>query len=334
MKLDNPLISVIIPVYKVEKYLKRCVDSVINQSYKNLEIILVDDGSPDKCGDICDEYKKNDSRVVVIHKKNGGLSDARNFGLDIAKGEYIMFVDSDDWIHHEMVDRLYNGIVSENAQISISNFVLTSKENEPFELCTNSSFSSYEKEDFLNNFFWSNLSICVTACWKLYKKQLFENIRYPKGKLIEDVMTTPRLISVADRIAFTPEIMYFYFQHEESIMHNSDFEIHEKEVESFVFCLEEVLKSNFFESYVKGIPRLLLAISEEYAYLVKNNKSRKKIKKYSSLAKKYVKLGKKLGRKYYSMTIGNYPYVFEAAYPTFMKYYWIWCSLKTKIFKK
>ena len=103
--MSKPLISVIVPIYKVEKYLNKCVDSIINQTYKNLEIILVDDGSPDSCPDICDKYEKKDNRVKVIHKKNGGLSDARNAGLDIANGEYISFIDSDDEIEASFVEK-------------------------------------------------------------------------------------------------------------------------------------------------------------------------------------------------------------------------------------
>ena len=105
-KLEQPLISIIVPVYKVEKYLKRCVDSILTQTYQNMEVILVDDGSPDNCGAICDRYKETDNRVVVIHKKNGGLSDARNAGLDIATGEYIMFIDSDDFVEIDMMESM------------------------------------------------------------------------------------------------------------------------------------------------------------------------------------------------------------------------------------
>ena len=112
------LVSVIVPIYKVEKYLNKCVDSIINQSYKNLEIILVDDGSPDKCGEICDKYAEKDSRVKVIHKENGGLSDARNAGIDIAKGDYLLFVDSDDWITSNICE-----VLIKNANDNLSDII-------------------------------------------------------------------------------------------------------------------------------------------------------------------------------------------------------------------
>ena len=118
MKKNN-LISIIVPIYNVEKYLKKCIDSIINQTYKNLEIILVDDGSPDNCGKICDEYAKKDNRIKVIHKENGGVSSARNVGVENATGEYIGFVDSDDYIEKDMYEVLINNLKKENADISI-----------------------------------------------------------------------------------------------------------------------------------------------------------------------------------------------------------------------
>ena len=112
-------ISVIVPIYKLEQYLEECVDSLIEQTYKNIEIILVDDGSPDNCGAICDRYAEQDDRIQVIHKKNGGLSDARNAGLDIASGEYVLFIDSDDNVSVDMVEELYGAIKKQNADISV-----------------------------------------------------------------------------------------------------------------------------------------------------------------------------------------------------------------------
>ena len=120
--MEKPLISIIIPVYKVEKYLEKCIKSVLDQTYKNLQIILVDDGSPDNCGNICDNYAKIDNRIEVIHKENGGLSDARNVGLKKARGKYIGFVDSDDYVSNEMFENMYNTLVNNNADVSICNF--------------------------------------------------------------------------------------------------------------------------------------------------------------------------------------------------------------------
>ena len=126
--MDTELISVIIPVYKVEKYIERCITSVKKQSYFNIEIILVDDGSPDNCGIICDKYAETDSRIKVIHKKNGGLSDARNAGLDIATGQYICFIDSDDYIEKDTLKDMYNNIVMTRADITICNYYTVDSE--------------------------------------------------------------------------------------------------------------------------------------------------------------------------------------------------------------
>ena len=130
--MSKPLITVIVPIYHVEKYLHRCVDSILNQTYENLEIILVDDGSGDACSSICDEYAGRDSRIVVIHKENGGLSDARNAGIEIAKGQYLAFVDSDDYIHKDMYKILMKEILESNAEVSICSYkyVYDNKEKE------------------------------------------------------------------------------------------------------------------------------------------------------------------------------------------------------------
>ena len=125
--MQNPLVSIIVPIYKVEPYLRRCLDSIVNQTYTNLEIILVDDGSPDGCPQICDEYAAKDKRIVVIHKENGGLSDARNAGLDICKGEYIFFIDSDDWIKTDTIEFLYKITQDKKSDIVIGDYITTTE---------------------------------------------------------------------------------------------------------------------------------------------------------------------------------------------------------------
>ena len=119
LEKSNPFISIVVPIYNVEKYLKKCVESILNQTYKNFELILVDDGSPDRCGEICEDLKKKDLRIRVIHKENGGLSSARNAGIDVAKGEYIGFVDSDDYIEPFMYEKLVNAVVKDNCLLSV-----------------------------------------------------------------------------------------------------------------------------------------------------------------------------------------------------------------------
>lgn len=183
-ELEQPLISIIVPVYKVEKYLKRCVDSILTQTYQNMEIILVDDGSPDNCGAICDRYKETDNRVVVIHKKNGGLSDARNTAIPLAKGEYISFIDSDDWISSYYVEHLYEAVAKCDADIGISWFenVFEGKalQSKPEELLSN--YECLTAEECLKKLLYQN-GVEVCAWGKLYKTPLIKNLRYPVGKL-------------------------------------------------------------------------------------------------------------------------------------------------------
>jgi len=211
------LISVIIPIYKVENYLRRCVDSVLSQTYSNIEIILIDDGSPDRCGEICDEYAKKDGRIKVIHKENGGLSDARNAGIEIAQGKYITFLDSDDWIHPKYLERLYNLLKATAADISVCNFTRTSREDVQKEESNPviNVFTNLEALEHLTD----ELYVQMVVAWgKLYKRKLFDGIRFPVGKIHEDEFTTYKLLYKAKRVVVTSEQLLYYWQREDSIM--------------------------------------------------------------------------------------------------------------------
>lgn len=214
--MKNDLISVIIPIFNVEQYLKRCIDSVINQTYKNIEIILVDDESPDNCPKICDEYQKNDSRIKVIHKTNGGLSDARNAGLEIATGEYVTFIDSDDYIDCDYIEFLYNLINKYDVKMSICSYkaiydngtVLTQENNKEYKI---SAHDTLEKMLYHEDF--------NVATWaKLYKKELFNNVRFPKGKIFEDALTTYKLVDQCDNVAIGLTSKYNYMIRSNSIL--------------------------------------------------------------------------------------------------------------------
>lgn len=219
----QPLISIIIPVYKIEKFIDKCIKSIISQTYRNLEIILVDDGSPDNCPSICDEYAKIDNRIKVIHKSNGGLSDARNAGIDICKGDYIGFVDSDDYISENMYEHLLEHCIKYNADMSICGIYAI---NEDY-----SNPSIYNpmiyKETTLSNIealrhLFLTFDVNFEVAWnKLYKRHLFfnkDNIRYPYGKLHEDTYTTYKLLYYANNIAVFNEPLYYYVQRSGSIM--------------------------------------------------------------------------------------------------------------------
>ena len=218
MSQEKALISLIIPVYKVEKYLEKCIQSVINQTYENLQIILVDDGSPDNCGKICDEYAKKDHRIEVIHKSNGGLSDARNKGLEIAKGEYIGFVDSDDYIEADMYEVLYNLLKQYNADVSICNFYTVSQGKIAIKNAENG-IKEYNRIEILKEVLLDN-NIQSYAWNKLYKKELFDEIKYPIGKKYEDIGTTFYLLEKCNKVVVTGKSEYYYINRQDSIVNN------------------------------------------------------------------------------------------------------------------
>lgn len=205
-------ISVIVPVYKVEKYLCRCIDSILAQTFRDFELILIDDGSPDNCGAICDEYALKDSRVSVIHQENFGVSVARNSGLQVAKGKYIAFIDSDDYIARDYLDVLITSIISADADIAVCSFAtVTEGENEgisvPDELPLPVEFQSHDKmlalfaSDRIENYLWN----------KLYKKELFNEIRFPVNVAFwEDAAIMYRLFDLCEKVVFIDQILYFY----------------------------------------------------------------------------------------------------------------------------
>lgn len=214
---QEPLISVIVPVYKVQEYLNRCVDSILGQTYRNLEIILVDDGSPDDCGAICEEYATKDSRVRVIHKENGGLSSARNAGIDIARGEYLGFVDSDDWIEPEMYETMLALAQKYDVKlVCAGRYDVSSKTGEKtVGLCPAKEEMISGEELVRRIFLWDNID---SAAWdKLYHRSLFREIRYPIGKVCEDVPTTYRIALDAGHAAMCGKPLYNYFHRPGSI---------------------------------------------------------------------------------------------------------------------
>lgn len=217
--MERDLISVIVPVYKVENFLDRCVDSLINQTYKNIEIILVDDGSPDKCPQICEEWARQDYRVKVIHKENGGLSDARNKGLESAKGKYICFVDSDDYVNKTFVENLYKTLINNNVNIACIGLQEfnddTCPENDKFY---DNKTEVFETEEAIRYLFGSEKY--QNYAWnKIYLKDLFNDVKYPKGRKMEDLGTTYLLFDKCKKIAYNPARLYYYYQRENSILH-------------------------------------------------------------------------------------------------------------------
>lgn len=213
------IISIIVPVYNVEMYLEKCIESILGQTFENFELILVDDGSSDNSAIICDEYSKKDKRIKVIHKENGGLSSARNIGLDLAKGEYIGFVDSDDFISPNMFNELYNMIIKNNYDLAICNFLPVKQGELVFNTYIESnSVEEFEGSEILNQLYGPQNVQFVVAWNKLYKKELFNELRYEVGKLCEDEYIIHRILYKCKKVIYSSEIMYYYTQRENSIM--------------------------------------------------------------------------------------------------------------------
>lgn len=274
--MSQPLVSIIVPIYKVEPYLRRCLDSIVNQTYTNLEIILVDDGSPDGCPQICDEYAAKDNRIVVIHKENGGLSDARNAGLDICKGEYISFVDSDDWVDEKYIETLLDLAIKENADIAIGEHQKI-YENQPPLKKQKLPKKTLTSQSALKILFQRKILSFILSWGKIYHKHLFEDLRFPKGKFHEDEFTTYSIIHKASKIIYTSKILYFYHQRANSIMSSSHpYDLLEAEEKQFHF----IIKNDIDEA--KPSQARLICWQILYIYSQKPNKNlREKLRHYA-----------------------------------------------------
>lgn len=216
--INNQLISVIVPVYNVEHYLNRCVDSILAQTCSDLEILLVDDGSTDNSGAICDAYARQDARVQVIHKKNGGLSDARNCGIEHAKGRYFCFVDSDDGIAPQMIEVLYRNLLNAGADVSAVALRSFSTEELPAVEDALKKVQYMTGKEALRSILQSE-ELGDFAVNKLYKRELFENVCYPLDRMMEDQGTTYKLLDQCQAVAYCPVPLYFYYQRPDSILH-------------------------------------------------------------------------------------------------------------------
>lgn len=279
-------VSVIIPVYKAEAYLGKCIDSVLCQTYKNLEIILIDDGSPDNCPALCDSYAEKDSRVKVFHKQNGGTSTARNAGLDICTGEYITFIDSDDFVSADYVEALVYGLEAIGADLSVTDYSM----DKPLRDLT----KSFEVKGYLGR---EALGIyCgvggregtapfyVMACMKLYKRSLFGNLRFPEGRLYEDDYIAPQIYYRTQKCAHIAGERYFYFQHPNSQTKKKTEKVYLDVLSMFVDRIQFFAERNEQEYVNATIDRFVGQCLSFYTELYKNKEMSKildgYIKKY------------------------------------------------------
>ena len=287
--LKSMLISVVVPVYKVEEYLNRCVDSILKQTFTDFELILVDDGSPDSCGKICDEYAKKDDRVTVIHKQNGGLSDARNAGIEWAlqnsNSEWITFIDSDDWVHKDYLKLLYKAVKETHVDVSVCRFVRTTGEDDLSNERNDASVKLWSPEDF---FVEDNVN-AIVAWGKLYRKSLWKDIRYPYGRIHEDEFTTYKLLFHKDKIAVVDKVMYYYFTNPNGIMNKMWTPKRLDAIDAFESRIDYFKDNNYKKAYELNINMLIMFYYGAFTRLSESDDIENKRKYIKTIRKRFNK---------------------------------------------
>ena len=281
----SELISIVVPVYNTEKYLHRCINSLIKQTYKNIEILLINDGSTDNSEKICAEYMKANINVFVYTKPNGGLSDARNYGIEKASGSYIMFVDSDDFIAENMVEALYTDIVNHNADISSIDVFEFSNECYIFPNAYNSQNTiTLDNRMAIKNII-SNINTYNYAWNKLYNAKLFDTVKFPKGYVMEDLGTTYLLIYKAHKITYNPAKLYYYYQRENSILHSPNKKFYQDK-----YYLSEKRFLYIKDKYPECIEndKFMISVLVECFSYVKNNDAYKSFTHIMNIIDKHV----------------------------------------------
>ncbi len=281
----NDLVSIIVPVYNVSKYIDKCISSIVNQTYQNIEIILVDDGTKDDSGIKCDAWKEKDHRIVVVHKENGGLSSARNCGLDIAKGKYIMFVDSDDFVSNNIVEIMYKQIIDNLADISICE-VEHIFDSSSFNFSVDQNCKSFSSNEAIKEM-WYQRSFLPSAWGKLYKATLFKDIRFTLNRLYEDIDIMHEVFWRAEKIVYSNSKMYGYVHREESITtqkfskRDLDILLVAKKILDFAICMDKDLIPAAQSYYVVANLRVYLNApnSNEYGSVI--NQVDKSLKQYA-----------------------------------------------------
>lgn len=314
-------ISVIVPVYKVEPYLHRCVNSILAQTFTDFELILVDDGSPDNCPAICDEYAEKDYRIHVIHQENGGLSSARNAGIELAlhgSSKYLMFVDSDDWIHSSMLESLFNGVKQKQLNIGV---------------CWSQKASKYEVEQNYGlcqcklitpeEFFVISPADATMACGKIYNKQLFIDVRYPLGRIHEDLFFTHLILFKEAQIALIDQPLYYYFYNYNGLSNTQSEKKKKDAVEGQRLRLQFFKENGFLRAfeYEYNNPTCIaceLMAAEEGIVPI--------IEKKSALLKRLREtlINQKIG-------LFGHEWLYELAYPHLMKLFWLIEAMKKRI---
>lgn len=250
----NKLITVIVPVYNVEKYLCSCIDSILEQLYEKFELILINDGSTDRSGNICDQYALKDHRIKVIHQKNNGLSAARNTGIFHAMGEYVTFIDSDDCVAPNYLSLMWKAVQNEKSDLVICSFLKISEAESPEKMPKKKSTQVLTKEKAIEKMLLAD-GFDVNSWGKLYKKTLFQGISYPEGKLYEDLGTTYKLIDQCQKPVYVPQKLYYYRMRKESIMDNRKFDENVMQAVAFNKEIVRFVKKKYPNIYEAAVYR-------------------------------------------------------------------------------
>lgn len=326
-----PLISVIVPVYNVEPFLNRCVDSILAQTFTNFELILVDDGSPDNCGAICDEYAAKDSRIHVIHQKNGGLSAARNAGIDWAfansDSQWLSFIDSDDWVHPCFLEFLYRAVQDNRTDISVCALNRVREYTKHLQI-------EYVQPKVLGwaEFYTNRGALAVCACNKLCAKTVFQGIRYPVGKLHEDDFITHKILCCAKNVAFLDSELYYYYVNESGIT-GSSFNARRMDLlEALEQQIQFAKEHSELELYVKRI-KVYCSYLAIYSKLIKDSDSlsmpeKKDLQRTVRRKMRHILLG---AAKKADISFDNSIWYYEIAFPKLMWIYWTTRAMLKKI---
>lgn len=311
------MISIIMPVYNTEKYLRRCIDSILAQTYADFELILIDDGSTDSSGIICDEYAEKDNRIVVIHQENQGQAIARNIGLDYVfeknNSEWISFVDSDDWIHSRYLEALEEIVLKTGCSVGICAYSKTNG-NDSELIYTDSNILTFNPE----RFFFEHRVTSVVVWGKLYKKSLLTKIRFPKIRLYEDEFFTHLVLFKNKEIAYTEQPLYYYFQNPESATNQSWSPVCLKQIEGILKQSKYLYKHHYYEALELNLKVLLWCITEQYRTL----KNTDYYLDYLPTLRRLLRKSLSLARKNNAYPFNKIIYLYELAYPIEMKFYW------------
>lgn len=263
----EPLVSVIVPVYKVEQYLPRCIDSIIGQTYENLEIILVDDGSPDSCGKICDEYAAKDPRIKVIHKENAGVSAARNTGLDTATGEYIMFVDSDDYLALDATEVLYTRMQRDGSDMAVGKHIEIYDDGRTDDLFCRWMEDSVYTANQVYEKLGHTQCVPVAAWGKLYRREIFEGVRFNNLVCGEDLCLHIQILEKSKKVSVTNKLIYYYYQRTTSVMHSTNPRKQYDQIEANLYAAKVLWERQLYQGASKWFNLCIL-----YSYWVKDTK--------------------------------------------------------------